>query len=162
MLSSRFFALRAVVGSSGPEAEVQSSSVSGAVLSPNFVTYCEDFLTTDVTDATDGKDFSGLLFDPCNPCNPWSSIAACLVAACRAVSWPLPASGPEDYSPEGGLVNLENAVQPRMDTDGHGYQAVAQNRRLTQEVSEKRGPKSVFIRVNRWLMIFSADSNCGM
>jgi len=47
---SRFFALRAVVGSSGPEAEVQSSSVSVA-------------------------------------------------------AWPLPASGPEDYSPEGDRVN---------------------------------------------------------
>jgi hypothetical protein len=34
-----------------------------------------------------------------------------------------------------------------MDTDGHGYQAVAQNRRLTQEVSEKRSPKSVVIRI---------------
>jgi len=35
-----------------------------------------------------------------------------------------------------------------MDTDGHGYQAVAQNRRLTQELSEKRSPESVFIRVH--------------
>jgi hypothetical protein len=50
VLSSRFFALRAVVGSSGPEVGVQSSSVSVAF-------------------------------------------------------WPLPASGPEDYSPKGDLVN---------------------------------------------------------
>ncbi len=57
---------------------------------------------------------------------------------------------------------LENVVQPRMDTDGHGYQAVARNRRLTQEVNENRSPKSVFIRVHPWLMIFSADSNRGI
>jgi hypothetical protein len=50
VLSSRFFALRAVVGSSGPETGVQSSRGSVASL-------------------------------------------------------PLPASGPEDYSPEGDLVN---------------------------------------------------------
>ena|ERR1017187_9877201 len=47
------------------------------------------------------------------------------------------------------LLNLENAVQPQMETmntDGHGYQALAGCERLTRRVSEARNPKSVFIR----------------
>ena len=38
----------------------------------------------------------------------------------------------------------------QMDTDGRRYQALAQNHRLTQEVSETRSPKSVFIRAHPW------------
>ena len=60
------------------------------------------------------------------------------------------------------LLNLENAVQPRMGTDGHGYQALAGGKRLTRMVNEARNPKSVFIRVNPWLMISLSDSNCGI
>ena len=80
-------------------------------------------------------------------------------------------------SPEGGVnciffrtagavldavFNPENAIQPRIDTDGHGYQAVAQKPRLTQKVSQTRSLKSVFIRVHPWLMTSSSDSNCGI
>ena len=64
-------------------------------------------------------------------------------------------------SPEGGVncilfqpsgvvrdvvFNLENTVEPRIDTDGHGYQAFARNPRLTRKVSQTRSPKSVLIR----------------
>lgn len=41
---------------------------------------------------------------------------------------------------------LENALQPRMNTDSHGCQAVAANLRLTGRVIESHGPESVFIR----------------
>jgi hypothetical protein len=59
-------------------------------------------------------------------------------------------------------LNLENAVQPRMGTDGHGCQALGGGQRLTRRVNEARHPKSVFIRVNPWLMISLSDSNCGI
>jgi len=54
-------------------------------------------------------------------------------------------------------MTLKNAIQPRMNTDGHGYQALAQSCQFTREVSEKRGSKSVFIRVHPWFMIVLAD-----
>ena len=35
-------------------------------------------------------------------------------------------------------MKLENAVQPRMDTEGHRWQALVRNHRLTPEVSSAR------------------------
>jgi hypothetical protein len=58
-------------------------------------------------------------------------------------------------------INLETAVQSRMHTDGHGYRAVATIRRFTWQVKDKPASKSVFIRVNPWLMTVLSNSNCG-
>jgi hypothetical protein len=44
------------------------------------------------------------------------------------------------------------AVQPRMNTDGHGYQDFTENQRFTGTVNQLRFPKSVSIRVHPWLM----------
>ena len=63
------------------------------------------------------------------------------------------------YGMAGNAFNLENAVQPRMDTDGHGCQALAKNQRLTQQVNETLGPKSVFIRVHPWFMTSLSSFN---
>jgi hypothetical protein len=60
------------------------------------------------------------------------------------------------------LLILKNAVRPRMDTDGHGYQAYTKNQRFTRSVNKKRLPKSVFIRVHPWLMTALSDSNYGI
>jgi hypothetical protein len=49
-----------------------------------------------------------------------------------------------------------------MDTDGHEYQAFAENQRFTRRVSETRCSKSVFIRVYPWFMTASFNSNCGI
>ena len=56
-------------------------------------------------------------------------------------------------------MNLKNAVQPLMDTDGHGYQALVEGEWFTRRVNEARNPKSVFIRVNPWLMIVLSNFN---
>ena len=55
---------------------------------------------------------------------------------------------------------LKNAVQPRMDTDGHGYQTFARNNEITQQASLTQIQKSVCIRVHPWLMISSSVFNC--
>jgi hypothetical protein len=47
-------------------------------------------------------------------------------------------------------------------TDGHEYQAFAENQRFTRRVSETRCSKSVFIRVHPWFMTASFNSNCGI
>ena len=41
-----------------------------------------------------------------------------------------------------------------MDTDGHGYQAFAQNNEFTWQVSLTQSQKSVSIRVHPWLITF--------
>jgi hypothetical protein len=38
-------------------------------------------------------------------------------------------------------IQPENAVQPQMHTDGHGYQALAENQRFTQRVERKAQPE---------------------
>jgi hypothetical protein len=43
------------------------------------------------------------------------------------------------------MFNPEKAVEPRIDTDGHGYRAFAEDPRLTQKVSQTRSPKSVLL-----------------
>jgi hypothetical protein len=48
-------------------------------------------------------------------------------------------------NPKSRLI-LKNAVQPRMDADGHGYQAFTENQWFTRTVNKKHLPKSVFIR----------------
>jgi hypothetical protein len=59
-------------------------------------------------------------------------------------------------------VILKNAVQPRINTDGHGYQAFTENQRFPRRENKLRLPKSVFIRVHLWLMTASSDSNRGI
>jgi hypothetical protein len=49
-----------------------------------------------------------------------------------------------------------------MDTDGHGYQALAGGAHLTKKVSEACDQKSVFIGVHPWFMTSSGDSICGI
>ena len=58
-------------------------------------------------------------------------------------------------------LNLEAALQPRMNTDRHGCQAVAGNLRLTRKVIESHGLKSVSIRVHPWFPGSSSHPNCG-
>jgi len=58
--------------------------------------------------------------------------------------------------------NLKTAVQPRMDTDGHGYQGLAEQASFTQRVNEKSGSKSVFIGVHPWFMNSLFHFNCGI
>ena len=58
-------------------------------------------------------------------------------------------------------VNLKNAVQPRMDTDGRGYQAFAWNDPFTQRVSWIQFPKTVSIGVHPWFMTSFAVLTCG-
>jgi hypothetical protein len=50
------------------------------------------------------------------------------------------------------VFTLKNAVQPRMDADGHGSQAFAATHRSTRWVNKKRRSKSVFIHVHPWLI----------
>jgi hypothetical protein len=59
-------------------------------------------------------------------------------------------------------LNLKSAIKPRMDTDAHGYNRVVQKVSFTRKVKQISGLKSVFIRVNPWLMISLSDSNCGI
>ena len=50
-------------------------------------------------------------------------------------------------NPQRGEGNaLEEAVQPRMNTNGHGYQGLAEDRRITRRVPELPGAKSVVVR----------------
>jgi hypothetical protein len=56
---------------------------------------------------------------------------------------------------------LKTAVQPRMDTDGHGYDAIAKTRRFTWQVKDKPVSKSVFIRAHPWLKTVLSNANCG-
>jgi hypothetical protein len=48
-----------------------------------------------------------------------------------------------------------------MDTDGLGYQGLAEEPWLTRSVNEVQGPKSVCICVHPWFMTSSSDFNCG-
>jgi general secretion pathway protein G len=48
-------------------------------------------------------------------------------------------------------MNLEKALQPRMDTDGHGYQEFATDRQAAQKPGGFLTLNSVFIRVHPWL-----------
>jgi len=61
----------------------------------------------------------------------------------------------------GTRLNLKTTPQPRMDTDGHGYHAVAKTRRFIWQVKDKPVSKSVFIHVNPWLKTVLSNSNCG-
>jgi len=49
-----------------------------------------------------------------------------------------------------------------MDTDGHGYQGLAEQASFTQRVNEKSGLKSVFIRVHPWFLNSLSHCNCGI
>ena len=49
-----------------------------------------------------------------------------------------------------GMI-LETAFQPRMNTDRHGCQGLAEQASFTRRVNEQSGSKSVFIRVPPWL-----------
>jgi hypothetical protein len=55
---------------------------------------------------------------------------------------------------------LENALQPRMNTDRHGCQAVAANLRLTGRVIESHGPKSV-LQCRKSLFSWQEIGGCG-
>jgi hypothetical protein len=50
--------------------------------------------------------------------------------------------------------NLEKAVQPRMNTDGHGYQELAEEQPITRKGNGLPGWKTVFIRGHPWFMFF--------
>ena len=59
-------------------------------------------------------------------------------------------------------MNLKNAVKPRMDKDGHGYQGVALAVGFIRRVNVKRNFRSVFIRVYPWFRIPLSHANCGI
>jgi hypothetical protein len=65
-------------------------------------------------------------------------------------------------STAGGREHGGRARARRVDTDGHGYQALAEGERLTRRVNEAGNPESVFIRVYPWFMTTSCDSNYGV
>jgi hypothetical protein len=60
-------------------------------------------------------------------------------------------------------MNLKSAIEPRMDTDAHGYKGVVQKVSFTRKVKQISGLKSVFICCQAevghpWLMISLSDS----
>jgi hypothetical protein len=59
-----------------------------------------------------------------------------------------------------GWISLEKAIQPRMDTDGHGYQGLAEELKITRRMNELPVWKSVVIRGHPWFMTSLADFNC--
>jgi hypothetical protein len=62
----------------------------------------------------------------------------------------------------GNFMNPKNAVQPRMNTDGHECRAVVKNGWFTRWVKEISARQSVFMCVHPWLTFPSADFNCGL
>jgi hypothetical protein len=46
-----------------------------------------------------------------------------------------------------------------MDTEGHGYQAIAATQRFNRRMNKMRFLKSAFIHVHPWLMTASSGSN---
>jgi hypothetical protein len=71
---------------------------------------------------------------------PIPEAAVALEQLCRTYWYPLYAFDYEDEDDDeddypqiimSSCLILKNAVQPRMDTDGHGYQALPVNQRLT-------------------------------
>ena len=60
------------------------------------------------------------------------------------------------------VLNSKDEIQPRMDTDGHGYQAFGRNNEFTQQLSLAQSQKSVFICVHPWLRTSSLVFNCGI
>ena len=106
MLASRCFALRAVVGSSGPEA---LRAVVGS----------------------SGPEVLGAVVGPSEP------EAGVQSSSVSVASWPLPASGPEDYSPEGALVNratLMNLVSTNVTVYFRDSEATNFNQRFYRAV----------------------------
>jgi len=59
-------------------------------------------------------------------------------------------------------LNLKTAVQPRMDTDGHGYQRLAEPEGCTWRVKAISASESVFIGVHPWFTFSPPQPNCGI
>jgi len=61
------------------------------------------------------------------------------------------------YGLEKLRVCLKGEIEPRMDTDGHGYAAMTQTLQWESEAGESPASESVFIRVNPWLTTSAPD-----
>jgi hypothetical protein len=57
-------------------------------------------------------------------------------------------------------LNLEKAVEPQINTDGHRSDGLAQETGVTGLEQRCSQRKSVLICVNLWLLFFFLDSNC--